>query len=191
MGYFDRTFQGGDYDAPARRFTENPPEWAPRHANGACGGGSSGSGAGVPRPAAVPPKSEERSRRATVPGSNVGAVSGGGGAYPQTIGMAHAGSAQAYNAAVGASTAAIDDEQDRLREEVVDLKITVDGLETERDFYFQKLRDIEILCQALQANPDPHMTTSKFVEDVQRILYAKDEEDDGNDGDGNGAHPAA
>merc|ERR1712183_72496 len=69
------------------------------------------------------------------------------------------------------------DEHDRLREEIVDLKITVDGLETERDFYFEKLRDIEILCQALEANPDPHMTVTKFVEDVQRILYAKDDED--------------
>jgi len=70
------------------------------------------------------------------------------------------------------------DEHGKLRDEVVDLKITVDGLETERDFYFQKLRDIEILCQALEAHPDPHMTVGRFVENVQRILYAKDDEDD-------------
>jgi len=60
----------------------------------------------------------------------------------------------------------------------VDLKITVDGLETERDFYFQKLRDVEILCQAWEERPDPNMTVSKFAESVQRILYAKDEDDD-------------
>lgn len=69
-------------------------------------------------------------------------------------------------------------EIDGMREEVVDLKITVDGLETERDFYFQKLRDIEILCQALEPNPDPNMTVAMFVEDVQRILYAKDDEEE-------------
>merc|ERR1711971_1389011 len=69
------------------------------------------------------------------------------------------------------------EEHERLREEIVDLKITVDGLETERDFYFQKLRDIEILCQALEPNPDPNMTVAMFVEDVQRILYAKDDEE--------------
>eukprot|EP00971_Amphidinium_carterae_P303855 6037475-Amphidinium_carterae.1 len=64
---------------------------------------------------------------------------------------------------------------DHHEEELVDLKITVDGLETERDFYFQKLRDIEILCQALEAMPNPNITVEKFVEDVQRVLYAKDE----------------
>eukprot|EP00420_Gonyaulax_spinifera_P020723 CAMPEP_0197913894 /NCGR_PEP_ID=MMETSP1439-20131203/77451_1 /TAXON_ID=66791 /ORGANISM="Gonyaulax spinifera, Strain CCMP409" /LENGTH=97 /DNA_ID=CAMNT_0043535777 /DNA_START=8 /DNA_END=299 /DNA_ORIENTATION=- len=81
------------------------------------------------------------------------------------------------------------EEHERLREEVVDLKITVDGLEVERDFYFQKLRDIEILCQAMEANPDPNMTTSKFVEDVQRILYAKDEEDEQPEGAASDARP--
>jgi RP/EB family microtubule-associated protein len=73
---------------------------------------------------------------------------------------------------------ALKEEYEKLREEIVDLKITVDGLETERDFYFQKLRDIEILCQALEATPNPDMTVGKFVEDVQRILYAKDDEEE-------------
>eukprot|EP00439_Symbiodinium_sp_Y106_P047704 s683_g6.t1 len=68
------------------------------------------------------------------------------------------------------------EEHERIREEVIDLKITVDGLETERDFYFQKLRDIEIMCQAWEENPDGSMTVNKFVEEVQNILYAKDDE---------------
>lgn len=32
--------------------------------------------------------------------------------------------------------------------QITDLKLSVDVLEKERDFYFAKLRDIEILCQA-------------------------------------------
>lgn len=32
--------------------------------------------------------------------------------------------------------------------QITDLKLSVDLLEKERDFYFGKLRDIEILCQA-------------------------------------------
>jgi len=30
---------------------------------------------------------------------------------------------------------------------IAELKLTVDGLEKERDFYFKKLREVEILCQ--------------------------------------------
>lgn len=32
--------------------------------------------------------------------------------------------------------------------QITDLKLSVDHLEKERDFYFAKLRDVELLCQA-------------------------------------------
>jgi len=35
-----------------------------------------------------------------------------------------------------------------LAEQVTELKLKVETAERERDFYFDKLRDIEILCQA-------------------------------------------
>eukprot|EP00746_Dinoflagellata_sp_MGD_P166681 gnl/MRDRNA2_/MRDRNA2_96748_c0_seq1.p1 gnl/MRDRNA2_/MRDRNA2_96748_c0~~gnl/MRDRNA2_/MRDRNA2_96748_c0_seq1.p1 ORF type:complete len:306 (-),score=74.11 gnl/MRDRNA2_/MRDRNA2_96748_c0_seq1:322-1239(-) len=70
-------------------------------------------------------------------------------------------------------------EVEALREEMSDLKCTVDGLEGERDYYFRKLRDIEILCQTLEAkgNPSEETTTEKLIADVQAILYAKDDPD--------------
>jgi len=156
--YFDRTFPGGEYDALARRFSDHPPDWAKPSDGTNLGGRALGAGAGVA--AKRPPPST---------GSSLGVpAQRERREMPRTRGTA-------------ISRTEIDgmrEEHEKLREEVVDLKITVDGLETERDFYFQKLRDIEILCQALEPNPDPNMTVAMFVEDVQRILYAKDDEEE-------------
>eukprot|EP00250_Pteridium_aquilinum_P008903 c18294_g1_i1 orf=549-1664(-) len=55
-----------------------------------------------------------------------------------------------------------------LNEQVAMLKLTVDNLEKERDFYFGKLRDIEILCQ------NPELENLPVVMAVQKILYAVD-----------------
>mmetsp|Transcript_10847 Transcript_10847/g.28155 ORF Transcript_10847/g.28155 Transcript_10847/m.28155 type:complete len:282 (+) Transcript_10847:74-919(+) len=57
-----------------------------------------------------------------------------------------------------------------LQLEVTDLKLTVDGLEKERDFYFGKLRDIEILCQTHEDQSLP------FLQSVLSILYQTEED---------------
>lgn len=56
-------------------------------------------------------------------------------------------------------------------EEISDLKISLDGLEQERDYYFKKLREVEILMTTLKARMDPDFTAEKMLDDVQRILY--------------------
>lgn len=56
-----------------------------------------------------------------------------------------------------------------LNEQITELKLSVDSLEKERDFYFAKLRDIEILCQNPDVEPLP------IVSAIQRILYAADD----------------
>ncbi|KAF6142381.1 hypothetical protein GIB67_033808 [Kingdonia uniflora] len=53
--------------------------------------------------------------------------------------------------------------------EITELKLSVDSLEKERDFYFAKLRDIEILCQC------PEIENSPVVNAIQSILYATDD----------------
>lgn len=50
--------------------------------------------------------------------------------------------------------------------QLLDLKMTVDGLEKERDFYFGKLRDIEIICQESDNINGPVL--SKIMD----VLYA-------------------
>ena len=50
------------------------------------------------------------------------------------------------------------------------MKLNMETLEKERDFYFGKLRDIEML---LQANPS---LQNALTENILKILYASEEE---------------
>ena len=53
------------------------------------------------------------------------------------------------------------------------LKETVVGLERERDFYFSKLRDIELLCQqAVDADPELEKEEDGLIKHIQAILYS-------------------
>ncbi|KAK9008873.1 hypothetical protein V6N11_080350 [Hibiscus sabdariffa] len=68
----------------------------------------------------------------------------------------------------GKSGAAASSDVRALSKEITDLKLSVDLLEKERDFYFAKLRDIEILCQTPQVENHPIAVA------VKKILYAAD-----------------
>ncbi|XP_072304778.1 microtubule-associated protein RP/EB family member 1b [Eucyclogobius newberryi] len=61
-----------------------------------------------------------------------------------------------------------DDDRDMLQNKVQELQATIVDMEKERDFYFNKLRNIELLCQE-QGEDDP--TLRKIID----ILYATDE----------------
>jgi RP/EB family microtubule-associated protein len=62
-----------------------------------------------------------------------------------------------------------------LREENNALKETVTGLERERDFYFSKLRDIELLIQqAMEADPELEKDEG-LLKQIQTILYSTEE----------------
>jgi RP/EB family microtubule-associated protein len=62
-----------------------------------------------------------------------------------------------------------------LREENTQLKETVQGLERERDFYFSKLRDIELLIQqAMEADPELEKEDG-LLKQIQNILYSTEE----------------
>lgn len=70
----------------------------------------------------------------------------------------------------GAGSAAQKKKITELEGEVAELKLTSDTLEKERDFYFGKLRDIEVLLQAYQDQEIP------VVDMVLKILYATEDE---------------
>jgi RP/EB family microtubule-associated protein len=53
------------------------------------------------------------------------------------------------------------------------LKEAVAGLERERDFYFSKLRDIELLLQnAVEADPEIEKDEDGLIKHIQAILYS-------------------
>lgn len=56
-----------------------------------------------------------------------------------------------------------------INQQLMDLKLTVDGLEKERDFYFGKLRDIELICQGHENDNNP------ILNKIMDILYATEE----------------
>jgi microtubule-associated protein, RP/EB family len=67
------------------------------------------------------------------------------------------------------STSALRAENDTLKEAIA-------GLEKERDFYFSKLRDIELLLQtAVDQNPELEKDENGLVKNIQAILYSTEE----------------
>lgn len=63
-----------------------------------------------------------------------------------------------------------------LQQENATLKETVTGLERERDFYFSKLRDIELLIQqACEEDPEIEKQEDGLIKQIQTILYSTEE----------------
>ncbi|KAI1085456.1 microtubule associated protein [Whalleya microplaca] len=80
-----------------------------------------------------------------------------------------AGGRLAPKAGGGAASAALIQENTTLKETVV-------GLERERDFYFSKLRDIELLIQqAVDEDPELEKQEDGLVKHIQTILYSTEE----------------
>ena len=109
---------------------------------------------GAPAPAGGAPAGRSMGssgavRRGTTPttGPRIGKTAGGG----------------------GAANAALQQENNTLKETVV-------GLERERDFYFSKLRDIELLIQqAVEEDPELEKQEDGLVKHIQTILYSTEE----------------
>eukprot|EP00347_Sterkiella_histriomuscorum_P009338 403341594 len=144
--YYDINYNGEPYDAVGRRKGQD--------LYYILGGGKVSSQGGASR---LQPK------------SNVGAVKQST-SQPQklTTQMKTSGSGAAAKAS--GSMGSGDMQVKALQGELQEMKMNMDTLEKERDFYFAKLRDIEVLLQANPVHQNP------LTENILKILYASEEE---------------
>ncbi|KAG6036347.1 hypothetical protein E4U41_005739 [Claviceps citrina] len=113
-----------------------------------------------------------RRKGGALPGAGAGAAparpTASAGAV-RRVGAAAAAPRAAKTGAVGPGSAALQQENNTLKETVV-------GLERERDFYFSKLRDIELLIQqAVEEDPELEKQEDGLVKQIQLILYSTEE----------------
>lgn len=184
--YFDNTYfpaDHGPYDADKVRQGFQLPDWA--RASPAGGG-----------PAAQQPSQRASSRRSNAssttaeppsarssqaPSSRVASARGNAPATPLT--GPHRGRSNSNHNKDGGDSALeqLKEESRKDKLEIEELKTCTNDLEGERDYYFGKLREIEILCQTLEEQGGrqlKEMTVKKLIQDVQTILYRRDDEDD-------------
>lgn len=104
---------------------------------------------------------------AVAPRVSAGSGTARRGVTPTTTGAR--GVAKAGPVGGGAASAALKAENETLKE-------TVAGLERERDFYFSKLRDIELLVQqACEEDPEIEKQEDGLIKHIQTILYSTED----------------
>lgn len=190
--------RSGDYDAVLAREGRPLPAWAqagaalPAAAAATGGAGRAQGGKENLRPAAADVEKRATSTagdgakaRQFVPGVRSPRASQHGAAAPR---LASGGAASAplasrvgAHADVAALTAALEAAEAKVvaqAEELNDKQMTLEGLENERDYYFGKLRQVEVMCTTLKASMNPDMTSDKMVNDILGILYAEAEEEE-------------
>lgn len=159
--FFDANYDGREYDAYLAR--DNLPM--------GMGGAGAPKGNGIAAAAAVPrraPLVSSTSRDKIKPMSKVTPSR----PAAQTVSRPAGGLSSTANASKSSSQNSVSNQQvEELTTQVMDMRLHLEGLEKERDFYFSKLRDIEILCQEDEQNDVPN----SLIQRILNILYATED----------------
>lgn len=160
--FFDANYDGREYDAYLAR--DNLP-MGMGGAGAPKGNGVAVATASVPRRA---PLVSSTSRDKIKPMSKVTPSR----PMTQTVSRPAGGLGSTANASKSSSQNSVPNQQvEELTTQVMDMRLHLEGLEKERDFYFSKLRDIEILCQEDEQNETPNA----LIQRILNILYATED----------------
>lgn len=141
--FFDANYDGSEYDAMAVR--GNEPMAGP-------------SGAGVKKAGVSKPLGVRQPPAARAPARTAAPAKAAAARVPRP-------------AAEDKENLADKKRMEEMSVELEEQKVTVAGLEKERDFYFGKLRDIEVLCQENEEGEEQ----SPVIKSILDILYATDD----------------
>lgn len=174
--FYEKNFDGRPYDPVARRARGRGADAIAAFAV-STSGDAEGEGAGAGAPAAAAPRVAPHAARGTAAGGSSSTAGPSSGAVPARTAVAARARPGAPSAAqtaspphAGAASAAAKQQIVSLTEQVAELRTTVESLEKERDFYFGKLRDIEILMQTYTGADKP------MVDSILKIMYATEED---------------
>lgn len=123
----------------------------------------------------APSRTTTRKATSPKPASKAAASSAPKAAPPKAAAPA-ASLAPAPPASSAAADAALIKKNAALSEKITELEDIVVGIERERDFYFDKLRDVEVMLQAHDERPEEDRDFSYLINNVFRVLYATTEE---------------
>ncbi|CAG5112158.1 Oidioi.mRNA.OKI2018_I69.chr2.g6401.t1.cds [Oikopleura dioica] len=117
------------------------------------------------KPAAVSTTAKKAPARAGAPAARVPAA-------PRTP-----ASTRPSNTGAGGDSKRLQGQVDELNSQLATLKDSLESLEKERDFYFEKLRDIELMCnnvcgEEAAEEPDPESEVYKVTKKILDVLYA-------------------
>lgn len=102
-----------------------------------------------PTPEKPPPARKEPPKEAPAPKGMAGGPKRAGAA-PRAGAAGASRDASTPRGGEGAAVGGDSAQQQQLALEVTELKLSVENLERERDFYYSKLREVEVLCQAVR-----------------------------------------
>nr|XP_029732951.1 microtubule-associated protein RP/EB family member 1-like isoform X4 [Aedes albopictus] len=161
--FFDANYDGREYDAYLAR--DNLP-MGMGGAGAPKGNGVAVATASVPRRAPLVSSTSRDKIKPITPSRPM----------TQTVSRPAGGLGSTANASKSSSQNSVTNQQvEELTTQVMDMRLHLEGLEKERDFYFSKLRDIEILCQEDEQNETPNA----LIQRILNILYATEVSSDG------------